>query len=456
MTAGRPNPDAQPGKLTIFFGAAPGVGKTYTMLETARTEQALKRDIVVGVVETHGRYETAALTLGLELLPRRKLQYRGVGLEELDIDAALGRKPGLIVVDELAHANAEGSRHKKRWQDVEELLDAGIDVYTTLNVQHLESLNDIVAQITGIVVRETVPDSILDRATEVKLIDVPPDELIERLQEGKVYLGDEADRAAEGFFRKGNLIALRELALRETAQRVDAQMEVYRRAHGIDRTWAAGERMLVCVSPSPASARLVRAARRMATDAHADWIAAYVETPGAVRLSSRDCDRVAQHLRLAEQLGAEVTTLQGESAADATLAYARQRNVTRIIAGKPTHPRWRDLFRPSFLEELVRNSGAIDVHVISGEKTEREASARAPERPRAERELKVTQLLPALAAVFASTALGWVLFGRDKLADVVMLYLLGIVLVSMRYGYVPSLLAAMLSVVAFDYFFVPP
>src|SRR5580698_3584904 len=274
---------ANRGKLVVFFGGAPGVGKTYAMLEAARSERDLKRDVVIGVVETHGRYDTGALVIGLPLLPRAKVAYKGVIVEEFDLDAALVRKPGLILVDELAHTNAPGMRHAKRWQDVEELLDAGIDVYTTLNVQHIESLNDVVAQVTGVVVRETVPDRLLEEASEVRLIDLPPDELLERLADGKVYVPDQARRAIEGFFRKGNLIALRELALRRTAERVDAQMRTYRTEHGIDRVWATGDRLLVGVSPSPLSARLVRAARRMAGALHAEWIAVHVETPASLR-----------------------------------------------------------------------------------------------------------------------------------------------------------------------------
>src|ERR1700729_1801057 len=270
---------ASRGRLIIFFGAAPGVGKTYAMLEAARTERDLKRDVVIGIVETHGRYDTGALVIGLEMLPRLKTQYRGVVVEELDLDGALARKPGLILVDELAHTNAPGSRHAKRWQDVEELLDAGIDVYTTLNVQHLESLNDVVAQVTGVIVRETVPDRVLQEATEIRLIDLPPDELLERMEAGKVYVPEQAQRAIDNFFRKGNLIALRELALRRTAERVDAQMLVYRTEHGIEHVWAAGDRLLVGVSASPTSARLLRAARRMVGTLHADWVAADVETP---------------------------------------------------------------------------------------------------------------------------------------------------------------------------------
>jgi two-component system sensor histidine kinase KdpD len=443
---------ASRGKLIVFFGAAPGVGKTYAMLEAARTERDLKRDVVIGVVETHGRYDTCALVIGLELIPRRKVDHRGVTLEEFDLDAALARKPGLILMDELAHTNAEGSRHAKRWQDVEELLDAGIDVYTTLNVQHIESLNDVVAQVTGVVVRETVPDRVLEEATEVRLIDLPPDELLERMTEGKVYVPEKAERAVENFFRKGNLIALRELALRSTAERVDEQMRTYRTAHGIKGVWATAERVLVCVSPSPSSARLVRAARRMAASLHAPCIATYVETPAALRMSDADRHRLAENLRLAEQLGAEAVTLKGERAAEETVNYARTRNVTKIVLGKPTHPRWRDLIRTSFLEEIVRSSGGIDVYVISGDEAE-------PVRTPAPR--RATRIRPLSYAASAATAIGatlvaWILFGRRQLADVVMVYLLGIILVSLRFGYGPSVCAAVLSVLMLDFFFVPP
>ncbi len=445
---------ASRGKLVIFFGGAPGVGKTYSMLEAARSERALKRDVIIGVVETHGRYDTGALVIGLPLLPRKKIDYRGVTVEEFDLDAALARKPGLILMDELAHTNAPGMRHSKRWQDVEELLDAGIDVYTTLNVQHIESLNDVVAQVTGVVVRETVPDRLLEEASELRLIDLPPDELLERLAEGKVYVADQAERAVQSFFRKGNLIALRELALRATAERVDAQMRVYRTEHGIQRVWPTGERILVGVSPSPASARLVRAARRMAGSLHAEWIAAYVETPASVRLSETERKRVAEHLRLAEQLGAETVTLSGQSAAQESLAYARAHNVTKIVVGKPTHPRWRDLFGQSFLDEMVRSSGGIDVYVISGDDAEGRpvAAAEATRRPTpAYGTYTVSVVIPALA-----TGISWFSFLRERLADVVMVYLLGIIVAAMRFGYGPSIVAAVLSVAALDFFFVPP
>jgi two-component system, OmpR family, sensor histidine kinase KdpD len=445
---------ASRGKLVIFFGGAPGVGKTYAMLEAARTERDLKRDVVIGVVETHGRYETSALVIGLPLLPRKKVEYRGVTVDEFDLDAALARKPGLILMDELAHTNAPGMRHAKRWQDVEELLDGGIDVYTTLNVQHIESLNDVVAQVTGVVVRETVPDRLLEEASEVRLIDLPPDELLERLAEGKVYVPDQAQRAVQSFFRKGNLIALRELALRRTAERVDAQMRVYRTEHGIDRVWPAGERILVGVSPSPASARLLRAARRMSSSLHAEWIAAYVETPSSVRFTEGARQRVAENLRLAEELGAETVTLRGPSAAQETLAYARSHNVTKIVVGKPTHPRWRDILGPSFVDEMVRSSGGIDIYVISGEEAEGQRPSLVEPSAR-ERGPWGTFVFGAVIPAIA-TVVCFYTFLRAQLADVVMVYLLGIIIVAMRFGYGPSIVAAVLSIALLDFFFVPP
>jgi two-component system sensor histidine kinase KdpD len=444
------------GKLTIFFGAAPGVGKTYSMLEAARREvEDQKRDVVVGIVETHGRYETGSLLIGLELLGRRRVEHRGIQLEELDLDAALARHPQLILVDELAHTNAPGSRHPKRWQDVDELLDAGIDVYTTLNVQHLESLNDVVAQITGIIVRETVPDAVFDRAYEVRVIDLPVDELLERLHEGKVYVSTQARYAVQNFFREGNLIALRELALRRTAERVDAKMRGYKAAHGIEETWHTGERVLVCVSQSPHSARLVRAARRMATSLHAELVGLYVETPGALRMSQGDRERLAENMRLVESLGGEAVTLRGDDAAAETVAYARKRNVTKIVVGKPTHPRLRDILKPSFLDKVVRQSREIDVYVISGRETD--GAQPPPPRPvRAASAITLGQVLGASGVVVGATLLAHFGFGHDKLADVAMLYLLAVVVVSLRFSYSAAILAAVLSVLAFDFFFIPP
>ena len=387
METKRPDPDElldravseekrqRQGKLKIFFGAAPGVGKTYAMLGAAQKRREEGVDIVVGIVETHGRKETEALLDGLEILPRRIQSHRGRDIPEFDIDAALARNPSLIIVDELAHTNAPESRHKKRWQDVQELLYAGISVYTTVNVQHLESLNDIVRQITGVIVRETLPDSFLDRADEIELIDLPPDDLLQRLKEGKVYIPEQAEKAMEHFFRKGNLIALRELALRRTAEQVDEQMESYRRDAGVRDIWPAAERILVCIGPNPRSIRLIRAARRMAAGLRAEWIAVHVEAPSRIKPSEEDLKLLAEHMRLAESLGAQTVTLTGHKASEEILNYARQRNVSKIIIGKPTHPRWKDKLLGSPLDEIVRGSGDIEIYVITGD------SAEAPAKP---------------------------------------------------------------------------
>ena len=466
MAVARPDPDellrrvqadeqrAKRGKLTVFFGAAPGVGKTYSMLEVARSEmEREKRDVAVGIVETHGRYETSAQLLGLDLLPRRKVLYRGMEVQELDLDAALKRRPQLLLVDELAHTNAEGSRHPKRWQDVVELLDAGIDVFSTMNVQHVESLNDVVAKITGIRVRETVPDSILEQAHELKLVDLPPDDLLERLRDGKVYLGAQAQRAIENFFKKGNLIALRELALRHTAERVDAQMREYREAQGVASTWAITDQLLVAVSPSPYSARLVRATRRMAGSLHARWYAVYVEPRSARPLPKAMAERLAQNLALAEQMGAEVVTLNGDNATDEILRFARENSITKLIIGKPMGARLRQRLTPSLVDQLLRKSGDIDVYVTAGDPdptdtaTTVERGWEPPDLP----SYGAAALLPALC-----TTLAVLIFGRDQLPDVVMIYLVGIMLVSSRFGFGASNFAAFLSVAAFDFFFVPP
>src|SRR5574341_35247 len=396
MSEQRPNPDTllarvqaeevrqARGKLKIFFGATAGVGKTYAMLKAAHDRRAEGVDVVVGWVDTHGRMETAALLEGLEVLPQRPVAYHDITLNEFDLDAALTRRPTLILVDELAHTNAPGSRHAKRWQDVVELLDTGIEVYTTVNVQHLESLNDVVAQITGVTVRETVPDSLLEQADEVELIDLPPHDLLQRLREGKVYVPPQAEQAMRHFFRKGNLIALRELALRRTAERVDAQMQVYRHDHAIAETWPTTERILVCVSPSPLAARLVRAARRMAALLRAEWLAVYVETPAHLRLPEADRERVIHTLRLAEQLGAETVTLSGDNVSEEILTYARTRNVSKIVVGKPLRPRWREIVFGSVVDELARNTEDIDVYVISGEHdASRPPSTRPPDPTRA-------------------------------------------------------------------------
>src|SRR5262245_25891631 len=438
------------GQLKIFFGATAGVGKTYAMLEAAHARRKEGGDVVVGWVDTHGRAETEALLTGLEVLPRRSVAYRGTTLDAFDLDTALTRRPALILVDELAHTNAPGSRHAKRWQDVAELLDAGIDVYTTVNVQHLESLNDVVSQITGVFVRETVPDSILDQADEVELIDLPPGELLQRLREGKVYMPVQANRALDHFFSKGNLIALRELALRRTADRVDAQMQVYRLTHAITGTWPTTERILVCVSPSPLSARLVRATRRMVARLRAEWLAVYVETPASLRLPEADRDRVVHTLRLAEQLGAETVTLSGQNVSEELLNYARTRNVSKIVIGKPRRPRWKEIVFGSVVDELARNTDDIDVYIISGEHDD----SRPPSLRRPERTSSWSAYGWALGVVGLCTVLAWLLFPALEKANLVMVYLLGVIAVALPGARFAAILASVLSVAAFDVFFV--
>ena len=467
MTDRRPDPEAllaqvreeerkaARGRLKIFFGASPGVGKTYAMLEAARARVREGADVVVGVVETHGRPETAALLQGLPALSRRSVEYRGITLQEFDLDAALERRPAIILVDELAHTNAPGSRHPKRWHDIEELLAAGIGVYTTLNVQHLESLNDVVAQITGITVRETLPDSVFDGADEIELADLSADDLLARLRQGRVYMPEQAAAAIERFFRKGNLIALRELTLRRAAERVDAQMRGYMREAGIRGTWPAGDRLLVCIGPNPTGARLIRAGKRMATGLKCEWRVAYVERPGQA-VSEGERAALVANLQLAESLGAVTTTLSGLDAAAEILAYARQHNVTKIVVGKPTHPRWRDKLFGSLLDEVVRGSGDVDVYVITGE-----VAARARHRAEAgggwaTRGAPLAEYARAAAVVVAFLVVAAVVFRTLSLTDVAMLQLLGVVVVASRYGRGPSVFAALLTIALFDFFFVPP
>ncbi len=464
MSSQRPNPDAllarvqadeakqARGKLKIFFGAAPGVGKTYAMLEGARKAGKEGADVVVGYIEPHCRPDTQALVLGLDVLPRLEIDYRGTKLFEFNLDAAIALHPQLLIVDELAHTNAPGVMHTKRWQDVMQLLEAGIDVYTTLNVQHLESLNDVIAQITGIVVRETVPDSIFEQADEVELVDLPPDDLLERLREGKIYVAREAERAMAHFFTKGNLIALRELALRRTAERVGEQMDVYRDEHAVQGTWPARERVLVCVGPSPFADRLVRATRRMAASLKSPWIAIHVETPRDADLSKADHERLTQTLRLVEQLGGETTTLSGQNVADELVQYARSRNVTKIVVGKPKQPRWKELFRGSLVYELTRKCGDIDVYVISGDPQPATTPATTPRRPPSSR----LSYFWAMVVVLGCTGLSVLLSPLFGPTNLVMIYMLGVVAVSLWLGRGPSILATILGVVVFDFCFVPP
>lgn len=444
--------DATRGRLKIFFGAVAGVGKTYSMLQTARKLKADGLDVVIGYVETHGREETAALLEGLEQLPLKSLHYRNTEQSEFDLDKALERKPQLILVDELAHTNAPGSRHVKRWQDVDELLDAGIDVFTTLNVQHVESLHDVIDHITGVPVQERVPDSFIERAIDIELIDLPPDELIQRVKEGKVYLKDRALHALENFFRKGNLIALRELALRVTAERVEAQMDQYRLSRQINEPWPASEKILVCISQSPLSSTVVRAARRMATGLRVKWMVVYVETPKSAYMSEADKNRVVQTLRLAEQLGAESRELTGTSVTEEIIKCARQNNVSKIVVGKPAQARWKEILYGSVVDDLIRRSGIIDVYVITGEKHTREPV----ETFTAQSRTKTSSYFKAVLVVSLFTGIAKLMLPYFEPSNVVMSYMLGIVIIATLYGRGPSILASLLSVAAFDFFFVPP
>jgi two-component system sensor histidine kinase KdpD len=440
------------GKLKIFLGYVAGVGKTYSMLEAAHQRKAEGIDVVVGFVETHGRDETEAMLAGLELIQRKKLEYHGVIVEEMDVDAVLARRPQLALVDELAHTNLSGSRHPKRYQDVEDLLEAGINVYTTLNIQHLESLNDVVAQITGITVRETVPDGIIDEASEIELIDLPPDELIDRLNEGKVYVPDQAARAIQKFFRKGNLTALRELTMRRAAARVDEHMLDYMQTRAIPGPWPATERILVCVSANPLGEKLVRSGRRLADELKAEWQAIYVETPRHASLSQGQRDQVAHNLQLAEELGAKTLTLPGQTVAGEVLEYARKHNITKIIAGKPLRPRWKELLYGSDVEQIIRHSGKIDVYVVSSnvETTSHpDDSAFRPHRP-------WSRYAWSLVLVLLATLLSSLIDPYITPTNLVMIYLLAVVVVAVYLGRGPSILASVLGVMAFDFFYVPP
>src|SRR6202161_1553952 len=375
----RPSPEAlleaarreerRVGKVRIFVGAAPGGGKTYEMLQQAHARKKDGYDVVAGVVETHGRRETEALLEGLEIIPRRRIEYKGQPLLEMDLDAILARRPQIVLVDELAHTNAEGSRHPKRYLDVEELLNNGIEVYTTVNIQHIESLNDVVAQITHVRVRETVPDAVFDRADAVELVDLTPHDLIQRLKEGKVYVPKQAERALEHFFSPANLTALRELALRRTAERVDDQLLSEMQANAIAGPWAAGERILVCLSEDPRAAGLVRYAKRLADRLHAPWTAISIETRRSLQLTDEQRDRLADTLRLAEALGGEALTIPGvgRRIADDIISFAQANNLTQIIIGKETRSWWFEIMRGSVVHDLVRRAGNISVNVIAGD-----------------------------------------------------------------------------------------
>jgi len=464
LSEGRPSPDAlldaaqreSRGRLKIFLGAAPGVGKTFEMLTAARARLQEGLDVLVGIVETHGRRETEALLDGLEVLPRRKIDYRGRALEEMDLDAVLARRPQLVLVDELAHSNASGSRHPKRYMDVQELIAAGIDVYTTLNVQHIESLNDVVARITRIRVRETVPDSVVNTADDIELIDLTPDDLIQRLKEGKVYVPHQAERAVRHYFSAGNLTALRELALRRTAQRVDDQMVRYMQAHAIIGPWAAGERVLACVGGDPNSADVVRHAKRMADSLKAPWTAIHVETTRKLRMSDAETDRIAQALRLAQQLGAETITLPGQDVADTIADYAKTNNFAHIVLVQPQRSGWLRPFHAPLAQAVIRKAGGASVHVLG---RSAQPSANGKTARRASPETPGLDPRPYLGSlVLVVVALGAALLLRQALSvtSVALTFLTFVLAAAVAFGLWPALFASLLSMLAYNFFFLPP
>ena len=460
----RPSPEAllrqaaqeHRGRLKIFLGAAPGVGKTYEMLLTAQAKRREGIDIVVGIVETHGRNETEALVAGLEVIPRRKVEYKGRILDEMDLDAILARRPKIVLVDELAHTNAPGSRHPKRYLDVEELLAAGIDVYTTLNIQHVESLNDVVAKITRVRVRETVPDSILDRADDIEVIDLTPDDLIQRLKEGKVYVPRTAERAILHYFSPGNLTALRELALRRTAQRVDEQLLTHMQAHAISGPWAAGERLLVCVNEDPNCAAVVRYARRQAERLRAPWTAIHIETTRALRLSEAERDRIADALRLVEKLGGEAVTIPGRDVADSVVEYALANNVTHIVIAKSGRPRWSELLHGSVAFNLIRRAGDISVHVIAGDSGEAIPPKTVRTAPSGSKPVEWWPYVASTAYVAIALGVGQVLQLVLAVSNIALVFLTAVLASAVTGGLGPSLYASLASVLAFNYFFLPP
>ncbi|MDD1531810.1 two-component sensor histidine kinase [Bradyrhizobium sp. WBOS7] len=447
------------GKLKIFVGAAPGVGKTYEMLQSAHARRKAGIDVVVGLVETHGRAETEALVRGLEVIPRKRLDYRGQIVEEMDLDAVIARRPQIALVDELAHTNAPLCRHPKRYLDVEELLSHGIDVYTAVNIQHIESLNDVVAQITHVRVRETVPDSVFGRADAIELIDLTPDDLIQRLKEGKVYVPKQAERALEHYFSPGNLTALRELALRRTAERVDEQLLTHMQANAIAGPWAAGERILVCVSDDPRAAGLVRYTKRLADRLHAPFTALSIETRRSLQLSDEERDRLADTLRLAESLGGEALTIPGvgRRIADDVINFAHGNNVTQIVIGKSTRSRWFEMTRGSVVHDLVRRAGNISVHVIPGDELSGEAAPKTAVQTAARSEpfdpLPYVKAL-GITAVGLAAAMGIKPYVGVENVD--LMFLTAVVAVAVRYGLWPSLLASVAGSLAYNFFFLPP
>ncbi len=459
----RPDPDAllkevqseesKRGRLKIFLGYAPGVGKTYTMLNEAHVLRNRGEDVVVGIVETHGRIETEELLKGLEVIPRRRVEYQAIVLEELDLDAVLARKPAVVLVDELAHTNAPGSRHPKRYRDVEELLENAIDVYTTVNVQHFESLNDVVEKITGIRMQETLPDTFLDRADEVQVIDIPLEELFERLKEGKVYVPRQAERAIQNFFQRGNLVALRELTLTHAARKMDAELLNYMRAKAISGPWPAGERVMVCIAPSPYAKQLLRKGYQIAKEAHAEWYAVYVSTPALKEMSDRDKAYIAEALNLAGELGAKTATLSGTDVATEILRFARENNINHIVIGKPLHSMLLGFWKGSPASRLLHTPSECELHLITPAVEKREIEVKAS---RQRFELNPKDYLLTILMVAVVTGLNFFLEGFVNRMSLVYIYLIVTIAAALLFGTGPSLFSSVLSLLTFDFFFTEP
>jgi two-component system, OmpR family, sensor histidine kinase KdpD len=459
----RPDPDAllrevqreeaKRGRLKIFLGYAPGVGKTYTMLNEAHILKKRGEDVVVGIVETHGRTETEALLKGLEVIPRRRVEYQGIVLEELGLDSIIKRRPAVVLVDELAHTNAPGSRHPKRYQDVEELLDSGIDVYTTMNVQHFESLNDVVEKITGIRMQETLPDTFLDRADEVQVIDIPMEELFERLKEGKVYIPRQAERAMQNFFQRGNLVALRELTLTHAARKMDTELLNYMRAKAISGPWPAGERLMVCIAPSPYAKQLLRKGYTIAKDAHAEWYAAYVSTPALKEMSDKDKAYIAEALNLAEELGAKIVTLSGTDVATEILRFAREYNINHIVIGKPLHSMLLGFWKGSPASRLLHTPSEFELHLITPTVEKKEIEAKPAPRHLV---LEPKDYLLTVLMVVGVTLLNFFLQNFINPISLVYIYLIATIASALLFGTGPSLLSSIISLLTFDFFFTEP
>jgi len=459
----RPDPDAllkevqreeaKRGRLKIFLGYAPGVGKTYTMLNEARVLKKRGEDVVVGIVETHGRTETEELLKGLEVIPRRRVEYQGIVLEELDLDAIVARRPAVVLVDELAHTNPTGSRHPKRYRDIEELLDGGIDVYTTVNVQHFESLNDVLEKITGIRMQETLPDTFLDRADEVQVIDIPLEELFERLKEGKVYIPKQAERAMQNFFQRGNLVALRELMLTHAAHKIDTELLNYMRAKAISGPWPAGERLMVCIAPSPYAKQLLRKGYKIAQDAHAEWYAVYVSTPVLKEMSDKDKAYIAEALNLAEELGAKIATLSGTDVASEILRFAREYNINHIVIGKPLHSMLLGFWKGSPASRLLHTPSEFELHLITPTVEKKEIEPK----PSTERfAFNPKDYLLTLLMVAVVTLLNLLLERFINPMSLVYIYLIATIASALLFGIGPSLFSSIISLFIFDFLFTEP